>query len=194
MTELPSGTVTLLFTDIEGSTVLLRQLRERYGAILAEQYEILQTAIDAEGGHQIGTQGDAVFAAFEKPKGALLAAVAAQRALADHPWPEEVRLRVRMGIHTGEVQIVADNYVGFALHRVARICAAGHGGQILVSQSTQALVEDAEEELGVTLRDLGPQRLKDFDRPVRIYQLAATGLPCELPRAADARVRPVGHV
>ena len=181
MSELPSGTVTLLFTDIEGSTVLLRQLRERYGEVLAEQYGILQTAIGAESGHEIGTQGDAVFAVFQKPKGALLAAAAAQRALTDHPWPEEVRLRVRMGVHTGEVTIAADNYVGLALHRVARICAAGHGGQILVSQSTQALVEDAEEELGVTLRDLGPQRLKDFDRPVRIYQLAAAGLPASFP-------------
>jgi DNA-binding NarL/FixJ family response regulator/class 3 adenylate cyclase len=181
MSELPSGTVTLLFTDIEGSTVLLRQLRERYGEVLAEQYGLLQTAISAEGGHEIGTQGDAVFAVFQKPKDALLAAAAAQRALTDHPWPEEVRLRVRMGIHTGEVTIVADNHVGLALHRVARICAAGHGGQILVSQSTQALVEDAEEELGVTLRDLGPQRLKDFDRPVRIYQLAAAGLPASFP-------------
>jgi DNA-binding NarL/FixJ family response regulator/class 3 adenylate cyclase len=181
MTELPSGTVTLLFTDIEGSTVLLRQLRERYGEILAEQYGILESAIAAEGGHKIGTQGDAVFAVFEKPKGALLGAVTAQRALTDHPWPEEVRLRVRMGIHTGEVTIVAENYVGLALHRVARICAAGHGGQILVSQSTQALVEDSEEELGVSLRDLGPQRLKDFDRPVRIYQLVASGLPASFP-------------
>jgi DNA-binding NarL/FixJ family response regulator/class 3 adenylate cyclase len=198
MTELPSGTVTLLFTDIEGSTVLLRQLRERYGEILAEQYGLLQTAIEAEGGHEIGTQGDAVFAVFQKPKDALLAAVAAQRALTDHPWPEEVRLRVRMGIHTGEVTIVADNYVGLALHRVARICAAGHGGQILVSQSTQALVDDAEDELGVTLRDLGPQRLKDFDRPVRIYQLVASGLPASFPSLrtlesdpSDAAVPPI---
>jgi DNA-binding NarL/FixJ family response regulator len=110
------------------------------------------------------------------------AAVAAQRALAEHGWPNDVELRVRIGIHTGEASLVGDQFVGLAVHRAARICDAGHGGQILLSETTRSLLVDEEEEFEhFELHDLGPQVLKDFDRPVRIYQLTVAGLPGEFP-------------
>src|SRR6185312_13943742 len=131
---------------------------------------------------ELDADGDSFFVAFRRPRQAVDAAVAAQRALAAHAWPDGVDLRVRIGVHTGEATPVGDQYVGLAVHRAARICDAGHGGQVLVSETTRALLEDEEEELdGLALRDLGPQRLKDFDRPVRVYQLAIRGLPSEFP-------------
>jgi DNA-binding NarL/FixJ family response regulator/class 3 adenylate cyclase len=182
MAELPSGTVTFLFTDIEHSTQLLRRLRERYGEILADHQRLLRSAFEDSGGQEIDTQGDSFFFAFRKPKDAVLGAVAAQRALRSHPWPDGAAVRVRIGIHTGEATLTENRYHGLAVHRAARICAAGHGGQILLSQISQSLLEDEEAELpGLTLRDLGSQRLKDFDRPVSIFQLVAADLPTEFP-------------
>ena len=182
MAELPSGTVTFLFTDIEHSTQLLRRLRERYAEILADHQRLLRSAFEDAGGHEIDTQGDSFFFAFRKPKDAVLAAVAAQRALHSHTWPDAAEVRVRIGIHTGEATLTENRYHGLAVHRAARICAAGHGGQILLSQISQSLLEDEEAELpGLTLRDLGSQRLKDFDRPVSIFQLVAADLPTEFP-------------
>jgi DNA-binding NarL/FixJ family response regulator/class 3 adenylate cyclase len=183
MAELPSGTVTFLFSDIERSTLLLRHLRERYGEVLAEHHRLLRGAFQEAGGHEINTQGDSFFVAFRTPRDAILAALAGQRALQSHRWPEGVQVRARMGIHTGEASLGADNqYHGLAVHRAARICAAGHGGQILLSQTSHSLLEDEEAELpGLTLRELGRQRLKDFDRPVGIYQLDAPDLPTEFP-------------
>ena len=187
MPELPSGTVTFLFTDVEGSTQMLRQLRDGYADVMADHERLLRDAFQEAGGHEINTQGDSFFVAFRRPKDAVGAAVAAQRAVAEQTWPEGAELRVRIGIHTGDATVTGDRYVGLAVHRAARICAAAHGGQVLLSQSTQALLEE-EEALGdVDVRDLGPQRLKDFDRPVRIYQLLAPGLPVDFPelRTAD---------
>ena len=182
MPELPSGIVTFLFTDIEGSTRLLRRLRQRYADTLADHHRLLRSACAEAGGHEIGTQGDSLFVVFRKASEAVLGAVAAQRALAGHSWPDEADLRVRMGLHTGEATVSAEGYLGLAVHRVARICAAGHGGQILLSQATQALLEDEEGELGdVLLDDLGLQRLKDFDRPVRIFQVVVSDLPGAFP-------------
>jgi DNA-binding NarL/FixJ family response regulator/class 3 adenylate cyclase len=182
MAELPSGTVTFLFTDIEGSTQLLRTLRERYADVLADHERLLRSAFGDAGGHEIDTQGDSFFYAFRKPKDAVLAAVAAQRALQSHPWPDGAEVRVRIGIHTGEATLTENRYHGLAVHRAARICAAGHGGQILLSQISQSLLEDEEAELpGLTLRDLGSQRLKDFDRPVGIFQLVAADLRTDFP-------------
>jgi DNA-binding NarL/FixJ family response regulator/class 3 adenylate cyclase len=182
MAELPSGTVTFLFTDIEGSTQLLRRLRERYGDVLADHQRLLRSAFEDAGGYEIDTQGDSFFFAFRKPKEAVLAAVAGQRALRSHVWPDGAEVRVRIGIHTGEATLTEDSYHGLAVHRAARICSAGHGGQILLSQISQSLLEDEEAELpGLTLRDLGSQRLKDFDRPVGIFQLVAADLPDEFP-------------
>jgi DNA-binding NarL/FixJ family response regulator/class 3 adenylate cyclase len=177
-----SGTFTFLFSDIEGSTLLLRRLRDQYGEILTEHQRLLRTAFEEAGGHDIGTHGDAFFVAFRRPKDAVLAAVIGQRALAGHPWPPGVEPRVRMGIHTGEASIAGGQYLGLAVHRAARICAAGHGGQILLSQATYALLVDEEDDASIlTVRDLGEQRLKDFERPVRIYQLVAPDLPDAFP-------------
>ena len=162
-----TGTYTFLLTDIEGSTSLVRQLRDQYGDILSEHHRVLRTVFEDAGGEGIGTQGDAFFVAFRRPKDAVLAALTAQEALATHEWPHGVEPRVRMGIHTGEASITDDEYHGLAVHRAARICATGNGGQILVSQATYVLLEDEE----LTLVDLGEHKLKDFDRPVRVYEL-----------------------
>ena len=124
MAQLPGGTVTFLFTDIEGSTRLLKQLREAYGELLDDHRRLLRTAFEQANGHEIDTQGDAFFVAFSRVKDAIAAAVAGQRALASHAWPQDVGVHVRMGIHTGEPSVGADRYVGLGLHRGARICAA----------------------------------------------------------------------
>ncbi|MDP9255344.1 MAG: ABC transporter substrate-binding protein [Actinomycetota bacterium] len=186
MAELPSGTVTFLFTDVEGSTRLLKQLRERYGQVLAEHRRILRAAFAEYGGREIDTQGDAFFVAFARARDAVGATVVAQRALAAHTWPEDAVCRVRMGLHTGEPVVGEEGYHGMGVHRGARICAAAHGGQILLSNTTRELAED-ELPPGVGLRDLGEQWLKDIDRPERIYQLVVDGLPSEFSPLRTAR-------
>ena len=199
MDELPSGAVTFLFTDIEGSTRLVKQLRARYGEVLQEHRRLLRAAFAAHGGYEVDTQGDSFFVAFTSAREALLAAVEGQLALLSHSWPEEVEIRVRMGLHTGQAVASDGRYTGLAVHRAARIGAAGHGGQILLSQATQTLLEDEEEDLHIFLRDLGEQHLKDLDRPVRLYQAAADGLPASFPpvrgdaalaQAAEAAIAP----
>src|SRR3970040_89587 len=164
MPGLPTGTVTFLFTDIEGSTRLLQSLGDRYAEVLAAQRQLLREACQASGGQRVDTQGDAVFVAFPRARDALAAAVAAQQAIAAHPWPEGISVRVRMGLHTGEPLTASEGYVGMDVHRAARICAAGHGGQILLSDVTRKLVEEDLPE-GVNLHDLGEPRLKDLTRP-----------------------------
>ena len=178
--ELPSGTVTFLFTDIEGSTRLLTRLRERYADVLADQQRLLRAAFEDSGGREIDTQGDSFFVAFRTAKDAVAAAVAAQRALDAHEWPDGVELRVRMGLHTGEPAVGTDRYVGLGVVRAARLMAAGHGGQILLSAATRELIED-DLPPGVTVRDLGEQRLKDLERPERVSQLVVEGLPADFP-------------
>jgi YVTN family beta-propeller protein len=173
--ELPSGTVTFLFTDIEGSTRLLKQLRDRYSEALGEHQTILREAFAEHGGREIDTQGDSFFVAFRRAKDAVAAALAAQRNLAEHPWPDGLELRVRMGIHTGEPTVGEERYVGLGVHRAARICAAGHGGQVLVSQTSRELLRD-DPLPEVSLRDLGAHQLKDLDEPEHLYQLVAPGL------------------
>jgi peptide/nickel transport system substrate-binding protein len=186
MAELPSGTVTFLFTDVEGSTRLLKQLRDRYGELLADHRRILRAAFVAHGGQEIDTQGDSFFVAFRRASDAALAAGDAQRQLAAHTWPEGVELRVRMGLHTGEPTVGDEGYHGLGVHRAARIMAAGHGGQILLSQATSSVLED-DELPGIQIRDLGHHELKDIDRPEHIYQLDVDGLASEFPplRTAD---------
>lgn len=160
MRELPTGTVTFLFTDIEGSTRLLRELGERYAALLEDHRRRLRAAVAAHGGVEVGTQGDGFFVAFDSAADALAAASEAQQALAGGA------ARVRMGIHTGEPLVVGGDYVGIDVHRAARLMAAGHGGQVLVSERTRLLLGDGWE-----LRDLGVHRLKDLGGPERVYQL-----------------------
>jgi DNA-binding NarL/FixJ family response regulator/class 3 adenylate cyclase len=182
VSELPSGTVTFLFTDIEGSTALLRQLGDRYGDVVSDHQRLLREAFEQAGGSEIDTQGDSFFFCFRKARDAVRAAVTGQRALHAHDWPEGVEVRVRMGVHTGEASLSENRYHGLAVHRAARICDAGHGGQILVSQASQHLLEDEEEPLpGCSLIELGRRRLKDFDRPVGIFQVVASDLPTEFP-------------
>ena len=191
MPDRSSETATFLFTDVEGSTRLLKELREGYGAVLAEHQRILREAFAAHGGEEVDTQGDSFFAAFRRAQDAVLAAAEAQRALTAHEWPEGGELRVRMGIHTGQVEVSENRYLGVAVHRAARICAAGHGGQVLVSQTTKGLLDDEEVELpGLEFRDLGEQRLKDLDRPIGLFQLDGEGLPEDFPPLTTAASAP----
>jgi YVTN family beta-propeller protein len=178
MPELPSGTVTFLFTDIEGSTAHVKRLGPVYGDVLAEHQRIIRDAIAAHGGHEVDTQGDSFFVAFRRAKDAIAAAVDMQRDLAAHDWPEDTDVRVRMGLHTGEPRVGEQRYVGLGVHKAARVGAAGHGGQVLLSRTTRELVED-ELPPGVTIRDLGERRLKDIERPERLAQLVIEGLPSE---------------
>ena len=180
MPDLPTGTVTFLFTDIEGRTRLLQRLGPDYARVLGEHQALLRAAFAAHGGVEVDTQGDAFFVAFATAPEALAAAVAATRALAASAWPEDGVVRVRMGLHTGSPQVVGDHYVGLDVHRAARIAAAGHGGQILLSDATRALVENALPE-GLSLRDLGAHRLKDLQQPERLYQLVIPDLPADFP-------------
>ena len=180
MRDLPTGTITLLFTDIEGSTHLLQKLGERYAELLNECRTLLRTAFSAYHGHEVDTQGDAMFAAFARASDALLAAVAAQRELALHSWPSAMAVRVRMGLHTGEPSRVVEGYVGLDVHYAARIMNAAHGGQVLLSQTTRDLVEH-DLPAGVSLRDLGEHHLKDLEQPISLYQLVIAGLPADFP-------------
>jgi len=179
--ERPSGTVTFLFSDVEGSTRLLKQLRDRYGAVLSEHQRLLREAFAAHGGEEVDTQGDACFYVFPRARDAAAAAGDAQRSLAAHTWPNGAELRVRMGMHTGEPVVSAEGrYHGIGVHRAARIMAAGHGAQVLTSQATASVLSDDELD-GITLRDLGEHELKDFDRPERIYQLDIDGPAGDFP-------------
>src|SRR5262245_37301961 len=137
MADQPSGAVTFLFTDIEGSTRLVKQLREHYGDVLSEHQRLLRAAFDAHRGYEVDTQGDSFFVAFSSARDALLAAVDGQLALLAHPWPDGVRINVRMGLHTGQATASGGRYTGLAVHRAARIGAAGHGGPLPVARAAQ---------------------------------------------------------
>ena len=183
---MPEGTVTFLFTDIEGSTRLLERLgRDRYGPLLEQQREVLRGAIEAGSGAEVDATGDSLLAVFSSAGSAVAAAVSAQRALAAERWPGEVEPRVRMGLHTGEATLGRDSYVGIAVHRGRRVCEAAHGGQILVSSATHAIVA-GEPPDGVGFREVGEVRLSGFEQPERLFQVVAGGLPEAFaePRAA----------
>ena len=147
--KLPIGTVTFMFTDIEGSTRLLQALGDDYQDVLERHAAIIRKALADHEGVEVSTEGDAFFAVFESTQRAVMAAVSAQRALAEEHWPGGHRVRVRIGLHTGEGRLGGDNYVGLDVHRAARIAAAGHGGQVLLSGASRALVETALPQ-GVT--------------------------------------------
>jgi WD40 repeat protein/DNA-binding SARP family transcriptional activator len=175
-----SGTVTFLFTDIEGSTNLLDQLGEQYALALADHHEILRSVIRKWNGQEVDTQGDAFFVTFVRAMDAIQCTAEAQRLLASHPWPQGQPLWVRMGLHTGEPLIASTGYIGMDVHRAARIGDAAHGGQVLLSQTTRDLVlHDLPKELGI--RDLGEHRLKDMKYPTPIYQLVVEGLRQDFP-------------
>jgi predicted ATPase/DNA-binding SARP family transcriptional activator/class 3 adenylate cyclase len=179
-TDLPRGTVTLLFSDIEGSTRLVIRLRDRYGDLLSQHHRLLRAAFREHGGREIGTQGDGFVVAFSRANEAVAAAVAGQRALAEHDWPDGAEVKVRIGIHTGEPSLGEEGYQGLGVHRAARICGAGHGGQILLSNASRELIED-ELSGDLALLDLGENRLKDLDRPERIFQVLYPGVAPSFP-------------
>jgi class 3 adenylate cyclase len=176
---LPGGTVTFLFTDIEGSTRLLQELGDEYGQVVADHRRLLRDVFAEAGGREVDTQGDAFFYSFTRARDAVRGAVEGQRALASHVWPQGSEVRVRMGLHTGEPHVGDEGYVGMDVVRAARICSAGHGGQILVSETTRALVGNDLPE-GVSVRDLGKQNLKDVQRE-HVYELSLQETPEEFP-------------
>ncbi len=177
---LATQTLTFLFTDIEGSTAMLRRLGETYTEVLTAHHELIRACLARHGGEEVNTQGDAFVAAFSSPRECVAAAIEIQRALASHPWPAGETVRVRMGVHSGEAAETPAGLVGLDLHRAARIAAAAHGGQVVLSATTAALLRDSLP-VGVCLVDLGPHRLKDLGRTEQIFQLEADGLPAAFP-------------
>jgi class 3 adenylate cyclase len=190
MPPLPSGTVTFVFTDIEGSTRLLQELGDGYADVSRDHRQIVRAAFAARNGTEIDTQGDSFFFSFTRARDAVAAAVDAQRALAGHAWPEGKTVRVRMGLHTGEPTLGEEGYLGLDVVRAARISAAGHGGQILLSETTRALVGN-DLPSGVSVHDLGEQNLKDIQHE-RVYELSLDGRPAGMrplkTEAVDNRV------
>jgi class 3 adenylate cyclase len=184
--EVPSGTVTFLFTDIAGSTRLLEMLGSQYAQVLDDQRTIVRSALAAHGGHEVDTSGDAFFIAFRRALDALNCAVDVQRALAGHPWPRGAQVQLRMGLHTGEPLVARTGYVGLDVHRAARIGAAGHGGQVLLSQTTRDLTYQ-DLPAGTALRALGDYQLKDIRHPQAVFQLDIEGLPAEFPALKSLR-------
>ena len=177
----PVETLTFLFTDIEGSTALLRRLGDAvYGQALAGHHALIRSALAAHDGREVDTQGDAFFAVFSSPRACVAAVLEMQVAIEAYSWPAAERVRVRMGIHCGEAQQTAAGLVGLEVHRAARVAAVAHGGQVLVSESAAVLVQDWLPP-GAALTDLGVHRLKDLGRPERIFQLRAAALQAEFP-------------
>lgn len=179
MTTLPQGTVTFAFTDIEGSTALLKQLGERYVDVLSDHRRLVRESFTAHGGTEIDSQGDAFFFAFARASSAVAGAVQAELAHAEHAWPDGAAVRVRIGLHTGEPLLTAEGfYVGMDVHRAARLMAAAHGGQVVVSQSTAALLHPSgSEPQALVLRDLGEHPFKDLAALQRVFQLGDQEFP-----------------
>jgi class 3 adenylate cyclase len=174
MSQFPGGTVTFVFTDIEGSTRLLQELGdEAYGRVSSDHRRLVRETFGARDGTEIDTQGDAFFFSFPRARDAVAGAVDAQRALRGHEWPGGRELSVRMGVHTGEPHVGEEGYLGLDVVRAARISAAGHGGQILISETTRALLGNQLPE-GVAVHDLGQQDLKDVQHE-HIYELTIDG-------------------
>ena len=181
----PHGTVTLVFSDIEGSTRVLQRSGDSYADLLSTHRDLIREAFARHHAFEVDMQGDAFFVTFASASDAAAAAADAQRALAAHDWPDDNEIRVRMGLHTGEPRLIGDRYVGIDVHHGARVMAAGHGGQVLVSESTRVLLDDR-----VRLRDLGEHRLKDLTGPQHLYQLEIEGMPTEFPPLNTLDSRP----
>lgn len=176
---LPGGTVTFLFTDIEGSTRLLRRIGDRYAGVLERHRELLRGAVASHGGAEVDCEGDGLFFAFGGAKSAVAACIAGQRALLTEPWPSDVAVRVRMGLHTGEATPLNGRYVALAVHQAARVASAAHGGQVLVSDATAAAATEALP--ASSMQQVGAYRLKDFDTPVMLFQVCHPDLPRDFP-------------
>jgi class 3 adenylate cyclase len=187
MPPLPSGTVTFVFSDVEGSTALLKRLGERFDDVLSAHRRLMRERFAEHGGVEIDTQGDAFFFAFPRARDAVTAAVEAQRAHAEYEWPDRIDVRVRMGLHTGEPALGSEGYLGLDVVRAARLCTAGSGGHVLLSETTRALVGSSLPE-GVSIFPLGERRLKDIDEPERVFELEIEGA------AAPAEVEATSEV
>ena len=174
MPALPSGTVTFVFSDIEGSTALLKRLGDRYDGVLSDHRRLMRECFTERGGVEIDTQGDAFFFAFPRARDAVAAAVEAQRAHAAHDWPEDGAVLVRMGLHTGEPAVGSEGYLGLDVVRAARLCTVGKGGHVLLSDTTRALVGASLPD-GVSIFPLGERQLKDIDEPERVFELEIEG-------------------
>src|SRR6266480_1261911 len=178
--NLPTGTITLLFTDMEGSSRLLQQLGDHYANVLKQCRHLQRAIVVQYNGQEVSTEGDAFFAAFARASDAVAAAVAIQHALADHPWPQGVSVQVRIGMHTGEPQLSSEGYTGLDVHHAAFIMRAAHGGQALLSHTTRELVEQSLPK-GAYLQDMGEHRLQDLQRPSRLFQMSSVDLPADFP-------------
>ena len=177
---LPRGTVTFLLTDIEGSTRLLQRLGDAYAALLRDVRTLIRTSVRRSDGHEVDAHADEFFAVFRQPARALDAALAIQRSLRKRSWPDRVEVRVRIGIHTGRPTLTETGYVGIAVHTAARICGAGHGGQILLSSTTRDCF-DQEHGDGVVFRSLGRYALPGLPEPEALFQLSVVDLPAKFP-------------
>lgn len=177
--DLPSGVVTLLFTDIEGSTGLLDRLGNGYAAVLDDVRHIIGKAVAEAGGREVEVRADEHFAVFEEVEQAIEAAVGFQRAFSDRSWPSGVDVRVRAGIHTGDITLTSSGYIGLPVHEASRLCAAAHGGQILVTGTTLKATESSE--LGIDFLELGPHHLRGLPDVTEVFQIQADGLPSSFP-------------
>jgi class 3 adenylate cyclase len=190
MATLPSGTVTFVFSDVEGSTELLKRLGERYAELIGEHRRIVRETYGAHEGVEIDAQGDAFFFVFARARDAVRAAVAAQRAHAQQAWPEGENVRVRMGLHTGEPALGEEGYLGLDVVKAARLCTAGKGGHVLLSETTRALVGSSLPD-GVSVQPVGQRRLKDLEEPERVYALTIEGIDLpegEAPASAETSI------
>jgi class 3 adenylate cyclase len=183
---LPTGFVTLLMTDIEASTALLRRLGDRYGAILNDVRGIIRAALRRGNGREIDARADEFFAVFERPAAAIEAAVAARRELGTQVWSDSVEVRVRVGVHSGRPTLTDVGYIGLAVHTTARVCSAAHGGQIVVSAAARAAV-GASAPTGIGFRALGRHRLPGLPDAETLFQVQAQGLRVNFPRPRTGR-------
>lgn len=183
---LPTGLVTLLMSDIEASTILLRKLGDRYGALLNDVRELLRTAVSRAGGREIDARADEFFAVFERPGTAVETAVAVQRELSTRTWPDGLEVRVRLGIHSGRPTLTDVGYIGLAVHTTARVCAAAHGGQIVASAATRAAIGTSPPS-GIRFRSLGRHRLPGLAEPEMLLQVQAPGLRATFPPPRSER-------
>jgi class 3 adenylate cyclase len=188
---IPSGTVTFAFTDIEGSTRLLQELGDTYAQVSADHRRLVREAFATQGGTEIDTQGDAFFFSFPRARDAVAAAVDAQRALQAHTWPGGAEVRVRMGVHTGEPTVGEEGYVGIDVVRAARISAAGHGGQILISETTRALLGNQLPD-GCAVQDLGEAHLKDIQHE-HVYQVSIDSTDASFPPLRTEHAKTMGE-
>lgn len=175
---LPSGSLTLMFVDVEGSTGLLHDLGDGYGRLLQRLRRTIRQVVVRSGGHPVDLRADEAFIVFEDPVGALAAAVDLQREIQEVEWPKRAVVRLRVGLHTGEVELTDDGYVGLTVHTAARVSAAAHGGQILVSEEARNAIGT---DTGIGFRSMGRYRFAGFAEPIGVFQVEAEGLPTDFP-------------